>query len=142
MRIISCGDDSDNIKNFFKSIKNQSTPQLHKPRIFGAAFTSSTYAIPVSTSHTTPQFNTNKDINIISGAESAVDQAKSELDQDEKIDTLVPQGITDLALSKSAHSHSRKRKRQQPNKSPSKKVKVHISSPSTSKKHKNLKQIF
>ena len=137
MKLITCENDTQHIKNFFSKLTTESyqTSKNNTPRLFGNAHATPTYSIPIkgSSSNTTHSHSLS-DINIISPAESVVDQARSEIKHEPKPPALIPQHsphtISSLQRKIQSHSTSQKRKREHPDKT------------SLSKKTKKLKKVF
>ena len=152
MKLIACEENFDDIKKFFNKSSNATSqqPRNQSPRTFGNSYSTPRYSIPINiSSNNQKESSLSRYVNIISTSESAVEQAKSDLKQDEREDrssSLIPQimphSIKDLQMGNGTHSSGVKRKRTyQPKAAPVKKYTTSI--PSTErKKKKKRKTIF
>jgi hypothetical protein len=136
MKTVPCDQDGDSIKNYFSKFSTEKLqlPKNNTVRLFGNAYATPRYAIPLKTSDSSTQSKGSTEVTIISPSESAVDQAKSEIKKEPRPTKLIsqqlPHSINTLHVNTKPHSSGTKGKREE---------QIVTSS---SKKLKKLKKIF
>jgi hypothetical protein len=117
MKLVVCEQNSEEIKHFFDKINTRSImePVSKNARSFGNTYGKPRYLIPISKSSSHNFISKKKaiDVNIVSPAEAATDQAKAEIKQKHIKPKIVPIIESDtIVATVSSSTHSRKRKRQ------------------------------
>ena len=135
--IIPLAEDSENIKTFFNHVQQNSIsiPSTTRQRRFGNITHTPSHSIPLSMHTSTDE---QKEINIISSAESTVNQAQSDLIEQKK-SKPPSSGIKRTLHMSESHSHSGKVKTTQRQ---NKKHEHLIPVIKKKKKHQELKTIF